>query len=169
MEELRTQTVVEVSADGEQGSGEGEPAFQADPGEEQGTLPQEGRVRSLEEALAALEERATELAGLRASLSQRDVELTGLRGQLAAAASKYREALVAAAPEVPAELITGVTPEEMDASLSTARQMVERIRSQAQPQANALRVPAGAPVRSAPDPLGLSAQEKIALALAQRR
>jgi hypothetical protein len=95
--------------------------------------------------------------------------MAGLRGQLAASASKYREVLVAAAPEVPAELITGVTPEEMDASLATARQMVERIRRQAQPQANALRVPAGAPVRSAQDLFGLSAQEKIAYALSQRR
>lgn len=168
MGELNNQAT-ELSAEGDQGSGGGEPAFQPHPGEGQETLPHEKAVPSLEEALAALEERAAELAGLRASLSQRDAELAGLRGQLAAGASKYREALVAATPEVPAELITGVTPEELDASLATARQMVERIRGQVQPQANALRVPAGVPVRTTPDLFGLSPQEKIAFALSQRR
>lgn len=124
---------------------------------------------TLAEALAALEQRGAELSDARAALAQRDAELAGLRGQLSAAAAKYRDALLIGAPEVPPELVGGVTTEELDASLAKARQMVERIRSQGQPQAADHRIPAGAPVRSAPDYSALSPQEKIAYALTQRR
>ncbi len=122
---------------------------------------------TLAEALAALEQRNEETGSLRAALGQRDAELAGLRGQLAAAGVRYRDALLAAAPDVPPDLVTGATADELDASMQKARQLMKRIRSQAQtPPA---RVPAGAPVRSTADLSSLSPQEKIAHALAQRR
>ena len=124
---------------------------------------------TLAEALAALEQRNEETGSLRAALGQRDAELAGLRGQLAAAGVRYRDALLAAAPDVPPDLVTGATADELDASMQKARQLVERIRSQAQTQTPAARVPAGAPVRSTADLSSLSPQEKIAHALAQQR
>jgi len=120
------------------------------------------------ELRATLEQRDADLAEVKATLEQRDAEAEALRHQLASATARYREALLAAAPEVPEELVSGTTPEEVEASLSGARQMVERIRSHIEAQLAEQRVPTGAPIRSAPDVSGMSAQEKIAYALAQR-
>ena len=108
------------------------------------------------------------VAELRATLEERETELQAMRHQLASATARYREALLASAPEVPEELVSGATPEEVEASLAQARQMVERIRSHIEAQLAEQRVPTGAPIRSAPDLSSLSAQEKIAYALAQR-
>ena len=118
-----------------------------------------------ESATADLE---TELAEARATLEQRDAEMEALRHQLASATARYREALLASSPEVPAELVTGATPEEVEASLAQAKGMVERIRSHIEAQLAEQRVPTGAPIRSAPDLSALSPKEKIAHALAQQ-
>ena len=91
-----------------------------------------------------------------------------LRHQLTSATARYREALLTAAPEVPAELVTGATPEEVEASLAQARGMVERIRSNLGAQLAEQRVPTGAPIRSAPDVSALSARDKIAYALTRQ-
>ena len=123
---------------------------------------------SLTDLRVTLEERDAELAQVKATLEQRDAEAEALRHQLASATARYREALLASAPEVPEELVSGATPEEVEASLAQARQMVERIRSHIEAQLAEQRVPTGAPIRSAPDLSGMSAQEKIAYALSQR-
>ena len=109
-----------------------------------------------------------ELAEARAVLAQRDTEVDALRHQLTSATAHYREALLTAAPEVPAELVTGATPEEVEASLAQARGMVERIRSNIEAQLAEQRVPTGAPIRSAPDVSALSARDKIAYALTRQ-
>ena len=118
-----------------------------------------------ESATADLE---AELAEARATLDQRDTEMEALRHQLASATAHYREALLASAPEVPAELVTGATPEEVEASLAQAKGMVERIRSHIEAQLAEQRVPTGAPIRSAQDLSALSPTEKIAHALARQ-
>ncbi len=120
------------------------------------------------EARSALQERDASLAEVRGVLAQRDVELQALRHQLASATARYRQALLAAAPEIPEELVAGNTTEEVEASLAHARQMVGHIRSRIEAQIAEQRVPTGAPIRSAPDISGLSAQEKIAYALSQQ-
>ena len=109
-----------------------------------------------------------ELAEARAALAQRDTEVDALRHQLTSATARYREALLTAAPEIPAELVTGATPEEVEASLAQARGMVERIRSNLEAQLAEQRVPTGAPIRSAPDVSALSARDKIAYALTRQ-
>ncbi len=124
---------------------------------------------ALAKARSALQERDASLAEVRGILAQRDVELQALRHQVASATARYRQALLAAAPEIPEELVSGNTPEEVEASLARATQMVERIRSRIEAQIAEQRVPTGAPIRSAPDISGLSAQEKIAYALSQQR
>ena len=116
----------------------------------------------------ATAELETELAEARAIVEQRDAEVETLRHQLASATARYREALLASAPEVPAELVTGATPEEVEASLAQAKGMVERIRSHIEAQLAEQRVPTGSPIRSAPDLSALSPTEKIAYALAQK-
>lgn len=113
------------------------------------------------------EEMQSELTSLRVTLDERETELQTLRLLVASATEAYRAALLAASPEIPGELVTGATPEEVEASLAQARQMVERIRSHIEAQLAEQRVPSGAPIRTGQDLSSLSPQEKIAYALAQ--
>jgi len=89
-----------------------------------------------------------------------------LRAQVRAAAGRYREAVLAAAPELPPELVSGETMEAVDASLAAARQTVAAVQRRSAGGPGAARVPAGAPVRSGPDLSSLSPKEKIAFGLA---
>ena len=120
------------------------------------------------EAAAAPDETQTELAELRSALEQRDLEIESLQSRLASATARYREALLAAAPDIPEELVVGESPEEVDASLAGARQMVERVRGRIESHIADERVPSGAPVRGAQEFSDMSSREKIAYALTQR-
>jgi hypothetical protein len=57
---------------------------------------------------------------------------------------------------------------QVDAAAERARQTVAQVRQHLEQQANAIRVPAGAPQRSAPDLGDLSPAEKIRLGLSER-
>ncbi len=120
------------------------------------------------EAVATPDEAQAELAELRSALEQRDQEIEALQSRLASATARYREALLAAAPEIPEELVGGESPEEVETSLAGARQMVERVRGQIESQIAGERVPSGAPVRGIQDFSDMSSREKIAHALTQR-
>lgn len=115
-----------------------------------------------------------ELADRDAALSTQaaDNEALASAGAAAAeraktAAQRYREAVLTREPELPADLVVGETVEEIDESLDRARQTVAQVRQHLEQQAQALRVPAGAPARSAPDLSALSPTEKIRLGLSQ--
>ena len=135
---------------------------------EETTVESTGQDGEAAEADAASDEAQAELAELRSALEQRDHEIESLRSQLASATARYREALLAAAPEVPEELVGGESPEEVEASLAGAHQMVERVRGRIESQIAGERVPSGAPVRGAQEFSGMSSREKIAYALTQR-
>ena len=53
----------------------------------------------------ASEDAQAELTELRSALEQRDLEIESLQSRLASATARYREALLAAAPDVPEELV----------------------------------------------------------------
>lgn len=136
----------------------------------------EAQQSELEELRRQLQQRAAELAQVQqtAAAAQQAAERAaqeagGLRQGLEAAGATLRRLLLAAAPEVPEELVQGATPEEVEHSYRRARAMVERIKAQLQAQAlrqaQGGRLPAGAPPRRAPDLASLTPQEKIALAL----
>jgi outer membrane protein TolC len=115
------------------------------------------RAAELEEALAALREELH-----RAHTARRE------------AVHRYRAALLAQSPELPAELVTGETVEEVEATVQRARELVARVRDQlatdtgrAAPPAEAA-VPAGSPPRRPPDLDALSPTEKIRLGLSRR-
>jgi chromosome segregation ATPase len=144
------------------------------------TADREARAAHLEETLAQLQEQQSQLsASLReaeAQLAARDEELAALRQEvealrasLKAAASKYRDALLASQPEVPPDLVTGETVEEVDQQLEAALRMVAQLRGHLETQAQALRVPSGAPARRAPDLSALSPTEKIVHGLSQQQ
>ena len=120
------------------------------------------------QAATTPDEAQAELAELRSALEQRDQEIESLRSRLASATARYREALLAAAPEIPEELVVGESPEEVETSLASARQMVEKVRGQIESQIAGERVPSGAPVRGGQDFSDMSSREKIAHALTQR-
>ena len=120
------------------------------------------------EAATAPDETQAELAGLRSALEQSDLEIESLQNRLASATARYREVLLAAAPDIPEELVVGESPEEVEASLAGARQMVETVRGQIESQIAGERVPSGAPVRGAQEFSDMSSREKIAYALTQR-
>ena len=130
----------------------------------------------LAEELADREARAQtlaeEMAALRQDLETARQEVTLARStstdESRRLAERYRAVLVMAAPEVPAELIQGESVEELDRSLVSARDLVARVREQMQAQTVA-RVPAGSPVRGAPDVSGLSPAEKIRLGISERQ
>lgn len=116
-----------------------------------------------------------EVAGLRAALEEREARIASLerdfgalRKEMAVALQRYRASLLASAPEVPEELVQGDTVQQVEEAFARARGMVQRIRSDLEAQASRERVPAGAPVRSAPDMLSLSPREKISYGLAGR-
>ena len=136
--------------------------------------------------LRIIEAQQAEIEGLRQQLQQRDTELAqaqrasataqqaaakavddaaAIRRSLEAASGSVRRLLLAAAPEVPEELVQGSTPEDVERSYGRALAMVERIKAKLEAQNQAGRLPAGAPLRRAPDLSALSPQEKIALAL----
>jgi hypothetical protein len=111
----------------------------------------------------------TEMQSRIAQLEQgsvaKDSELAAAKESLSGAVAKYRAAILASAPGVPAELVKGESIEEIDASLEQARGIVSKVRQQIEVEAEANKVPAGAPPRTPQDLSALSPTEKIAYAL----
>jgi uncharacterized protein (DUF3084 family) len=133
-------------------------------------------------ALAELEQVRTETEALRneaaaaaVSRSASDAEAQAAREyaaaaetRLRAAAEKYRDLVVRTDPELPEELIGGDDIDAIDASVDTARRIVGQVRSHFESLVTPVRVPAGAPARTAPDYSALPPEEKIRIGLAQR-
>ena len=133
----------------------------------------EARAAHLEDALGQarteLASRDNELTVLRDGLAAARSEAEELRGGLRSAAEKYRQAVLASQAEVPPDLVGGETVEEVDRQLEAALRMVAQLKSHLESQAQAQRVPTGAPARRAPDLAALTPTEKISHGLAQRK
>lgn len=114
------------------------------------------------EERAALE---AELAEARGALDEAQAVRARLEADLAAAVESCRAALLASAPELPAELVQGGTVAELEASFESAKAMAERVRRQVESEAAQERVPAGAPPRRGVDASALTSQQKILLGL----
>jgi len=117
-----------------------------------------------------------EVTTLRSALEERETRITALeeesgalREELASALQKYRSSLLASVPEVPEEMVQGETIHQLEESFAHARGMVERVRNDLDAKASRERVPAGAPVRAAPDLSSLSPRDKIAYGLTSRQ
>ena len=130
----------------------------------------EARAAHLESELAGTRE---ELAGAREAAQSREEELRAQHDELSAqaqsAAQRYRELVLQQSPELPGVLVAGDSVAEIDAALERARETVSKVRGHLESQAQATRVPVGAPVRSGPDLSGLSAAEKIEQGLGRSR
>ena len=130
----------------------------------------EARAAHLESQLG---EARQELAQGREQAATAERELSeraaGLEAQVRDSASRYRELVLAQSPELPEELVAGETVAQIDDAVGRARETVAKVRGHIESQAQAGRVPVGAPVRSGPDYSALNAREKIAQGLQQRR
>ena len=102
---------------------------------------------------------------LEQGISSRDSELTAIKQSLSGAIAKYRAAILANTPGIPEELVKGESMDEIDASLELARGIVSKVRQQLEVEAEANKVPTGAPPRMPQDLSALSPAEKIAYAL----
>jgi DNA repair exonuclease SbcCD ATPase subunit len=127
------------------------------------------QAETLAQTKAELVSRDEELAALREEIAAARSEAEELRGGLRSAAEKYRQAVLATRTEVPPDLVGGETVEEVDRQLEAALSMVSQLKSHLDSQAQAQRVPTGAPARRAPDLAALSPTEKISHGLAQRK
>ncbi len=133
-------------------------------------------LERLQETAADAEARATHLESqltqaneeLELSRSDRDTREQDQAARLQSAADRYRELALEQTPELPADLVSGATVEEVDESLQRARETVSKVRGHLESQAQAGKVPVGAPPRSEPDLSGLSTEEKISYGLQQR-
>jgi len=126
---------------------------------------------AIAEAAAARRELLESRDAAAAALAQSDAlgsELESAGERERAAAERYRELVVRSEPALPAELIAGESIDAIEASVDAARALVGRVRSQLEAQAQAGRVPAGAPPRSGPDMSALTPEQKIRYGLAQR-
>ncbi|HJX62186.1 MAG TPA: hypothetical protein VJ578_06420 [Dehalococcoidia bacterium] len=134
------------------------------------------QAETLTQAKTELASRDEELATLRDGLSAAQAEAATARSEaeelrvgLRSAAEKYRQAVLASRAEVPPDLVSGETVEEVDRQLESALRMVAQLKSHLESQAQAQRVPTGAPARRAPDTAALTPTEKISYGLAQRK
>jgi chromosome segregation ATPase len=138
---------------------------------EEANVEVRGRLEAVEGDLAAQRQRLGEvseqLAGSQAELATRQEETQELHARLQAAAGKYREVLLAAAPELPEEMVAGESIEEIEASAEQARRTVRQVRERLESQSQVGRVPTGSPPRGAPDFSALSPIEKIRAGLSR--
>jgi hypothetical protein len=122
--------------------------------------------------LQAIAEAETHTA-VEADLEATRRELEEQRRLASMAVARYRDAALAAEPELPPDLVTGETLEEVDASLAAACRAVAQIRERLATESEdagsfARGFPTGAPARLGTSTEGMSAAEKIARGLEER-
>ena len=137
--------------------------------------PTEAALQEVEALRAAVATLESELAGAiewRESAAAEALELRrqleGAQAYAGEAATKYRQARLAAAPDVPPELVPETTDiTEIDHSMEAALRVVTQVQERVQRAlaSEPPRVPAGSPARRTPDLSSLSAAEKIRVGL----
>ncbi len=131
------------------------------------------QVDSLQAAVADAEARAAthndRIAALQGELDAARTDGERLGTRLRESALKYREARLAASPHIPPELVTSEEPEEIDEQLAAAERVVSQMRERVEKERRqeSPPVPAGSPVRRAPDYSQLPPGEKVKLGLQQ--
>ncbi len=107
----------------------------------------------------------TELEKINTLLVQTSNRLTKLEADLEKATTGYRQMLISNNPDILPELIGGKSIEALDHSLTTGRELTEKVKKQLEKQKDAERIPGGAPARTPPDTSNLSSHEKIVYGL----
>jgi chromosome segregation ATPase len=138
------------------------------------TARQAAHDAELQEAQRQLEASRGEAEAAQAQVAAQAEEAERLRGAVEAAETegrqavqRYRDVVLEREPHLPVELVVGDSVTAMDEAIERARQTVAQVRQHLDQQAQALRIPAGAPARGSPDVSDLSAAEKIRLGLSK--
>jgi predicted RNase H-like nuclease (RuvC/YqgF family) len=118
----------------------------------------EEKIAGLEKTLA---EKDRELAALRQSADEAKQASARLSGELSKAVTAYKELVGQANPGPVAEMLKGDTIAGINESLISARALVAKVRQDIGAETARVSVPAGAPMRMAPDLSALTAREKI--------
>ena len=133
-------------------------------------------VQELEQVRVKVLDLEASLAGKDGEISRADTRISELEqvvgelgDKLGQAVSSYRTLAVETNPQVPEELITGATVEEIRASLGRAINLVSRVKQELEAEIASYRVPIGAPERTPINLEALSPREKIEYAIGGRR
>jgi len=124
------------------------------------------RLSELEQALV---ERDGQISTLKQSVTELETQMNGLKDGQSQAIASYRALVIKSNPELPEELITGDSVEEIDESLARAETLINRVRQRLETEIAGAKIPAGSPLRTAADLSALSPQEKIQYAMGERR
>ena len=133
---------------------------------EERLVEKDSRLSELEQALA---ERDDQINALKQSLAELEAQMNGLKDGQSQAIASYRALVVSSNPDLPEELITGDSVEEIDESLAGARALIDRVKQRLETEIAGAKIPAGSPLRTAADLSALSPQEKIQYAMGERR
>ena len=116
------------------------------------------KIAGVEKAQA---DKDAEIEALKQSLEESGKKLEETGKSLAGSVAAYKEMAAQANPGLVAEMIKGDTIEEIKESVAGARALVEKVKQEIRAENTLIRVPAGAPQRTAPDLSTLSPREKI--------
>jgi chromosome segregation ATPase len=131
--------------------------------------------KAIAAAQAAITDRDKRIAELQASVSvvqqaaeKATAELTLSKQALTRAVTKYLDAVKLANPALPADVITGASIEDIDATVAKASTIATAVKASLEAQAKAGAVPAGAPPRGEISLEGLTPREKIAAGIKRK-
>ena len=135
-------------------------------------LEEEQKAKSaLEEAMAAKDARLAELETALSEAKQGSeasaTELTAVKAARDEAVSKYLGMAKASNSQVPGDMISGETIEEIDASVEKGKGLVAAVKKTLGSEAAAAKVPAGAPTRGESTE-GMTNKEMIAAGIKQK-
>ena len=122
----------------------------------------DGKILELEKTLA---EKTSFLNSSRKALEEAKQAFVETSVDLSQAVSAYKNLAVQANPGLVADMVQGGTIAEIDASITHARQVVEKVKQEINAENSRTKVPAGAPPRVPNDFSALSARDKIKFAV----
>jgi len=136
-------------------------------------LEEEQKAKTtLEEAMtekdARLAELETALSEAKQGSEASTAELASVKEARDQAVTKYLGMAKASNPQVPGDMISGETIEEIDASVDKGKGLVSAVKQSLESETAAAKVPAGAPTRGAISLEGMSSKDKIAAGIQQK-
>ena len=127
----------------------------------------------LKEQIAGLEkqlgERDEELNASRKSAEELNKRLTATSAALTEAVAGYKKLVMETNPDVTEDLINGESIQAITASLSKAKNLIEKLKQKVEKDVAHSRIPIGSPGRQVPDLSGMSPREKIHYAIGGKK
>lgn len=132
------------------------------------TLKEEEIKRKDEEAeelKKAIFENKTQIEKLEGEKAENEERIEALNEAVKESVKAYKSLVISNSPEIPEELITGESIDEVIKSLACARKLIKKVKENLKRETLRSSAPAGAPPRAKPSFRGLSSKEKIKFAI----